>query len=309
MKISAEERKTLKGQGILSCRDGEHFAVRVITGNGVMTAKQLEAVSEIAKAYGSGEVCFTTRLTVEIMNVPYENLTAVQQALKDNGLQSGGTGARVRPIAACKGTYCVFGLTDTQSVAQELHEKFYEGYRNVVLPHKFKIAVGGCPNNCMKPDLNDVGLVGARRPRVNIDVCRGCKKCLVETVCPPQSAQCKDGKMHIDDEKCVRCGKCIAKCPFGAIETQEEGFRIYLGGRWGKARRMGDRLNGIYSREKAVEIVEKVILLFKATAYAGERLGAMIDRVGIDYVVKELEGDDLLKRRDEIAAAPVLTRV
>ena len=33
-----------------------------------------------------------------------------------------------------------------------------------VLPHKFKIAVGGCPNNCVKPDLNDLGIVGQRVP-------------------------------------------------------------------------------------------------------------------------------------------------
>jgi sulfite reductase beta subunit-like hemoprotein len=26
---------------------------------------------------------------------------------------------------------------------------------NEVLLHKFKIALGGCPNNCVKPDLND----------------------------------------------------------------------------------------------------------------------------------------------------------
>ena len=32
------------------------------------------------------------------------------------------------------------------------------------LPHKFKIAVGGCPNNCVKPDLNDLGIIGQRVP-------------------------------------------------------------------------------------------------------------------------------------------------
>ena len=53
---------------------------------------------------------------------------------------------------------------------------FYEGYREVALPHKFKIAVGGCPNNCVKPDLNDVGIIGQRIPNVNADVCKGCKK-------------------------------------------------------------------------------------------------------------------------------------
>ena len=34
----------------------------------------------------------------------------------------------------------------------------------VKLPHKFKIAVGGCPNNCVKPNLNDLGIIGQRVP-------------------------------------------------------------------------------------------------------------------------------------------------
>ncbi len=309
MKLSQEERKTLKGQGILSCRDGEHFAVRVITGNGVMTAKEVEAVSKAAATFGAGKVAFTSRLTVEIMDVPHENLSGLLDALHEAGLETGGTGAKVRPVVACKGTYCVFGLCDTQGLAQQIHDTFYKGWRAAKLPHKFKIAVGGCPNNCMKPDLNDVGLIGARMPRVNLDVCRGCKKCAVEPVCAPQSARLADGKMHIDSAKCVMCGKCIAKCPFGAIETQQEGFRIYIGGRWGKARRVGDRLPGIYTRDEALEMIEKVLLYFKKTAFAGERLGAMIDRVGFETVAAALEGNALLAERDEILAAPIQTRV
>ena len=32
--------------------------------------------------------------------------------------------------------------------------------------HKFKIAVGGCPNNCVKPDLNDLGIIGQMVPKL-----------------------------------------------------------------------------------------------------------------------------------------------
>lgn len=63
---------------------------------------------------------------------------------------TGGTGAKIRPIVACKGTTCVFGLLDSQGIAKRLHERYFEGWGNVALPHKFKIAVGGCPNNCVK---------------------------------------------------------------------------------------------------------------------------------------------------------------
>ena len=59
------------------------------------------------------------------------------------------------------------------------------------LPHKFKIAVGGCPNNCVKPDLNDLGIVGQLIPNFDEDECNGCKKCSVVTACPMKACKWK----------------------------------------------------------------------------------------------------------------------
>ena len=42
--------------------------------------------------------------------------------------------------------------------------RFYIGWHGVKLPGKFKIGVGGCPNNCIKPNLNDLGVAGAILP-------------------------------------------------------------------------------------------------------------------------------------------------
>jgi len=47
-------------------------------------------------------------------------------------------------------------------LAKRIHKEFYEGWRTVKLPHKFKIGVGGCPNSCIKPSLNDFGVEGRR---------------------------------------------------------------------------------------------------------------------------------------------------
>ena len=52
---------------------------------------------------------------------------------------------------------------------------FYEGFQDVALPHKFKIAVGGCPNNCVKPNLNDVGIIGQRIPEVTANSAKAAK--------------------------------------------------------------------------------------------------------------------------------------
>ena len=130
----------------------------------------------------------TTRQTVEIQRVPYASIDALIADLAKAGLETGGTGPKVRPIVSCKGTTCVFGLIDTFGLSREIHERFYRGYHGVKLPHKFKIAVGGCPNNCVKPDINDLGIVGQRVFVPNTELCRGCKSCAVEKTCPMGAA-------------------------------------------------------------------------------------------------------------------------
>ena len=132
------------------------------------------------------------------------------------------------------------------------------------LPHKFKIAVGGCPNNCVKPDLNDLGVIGQRIPQIQLDKCRGCKVCQIEETCPIHVAKMEDGKIHIDPEACNHCGRCVGKCPFKAVEDHIDGYRIYIGGRWGKKVAQGRYLDKVcIDRQEVMDVIEKAILLFR----------------------------------------------
>ncbi len=302
MAIPASEIKRVKGMGFLHNRGTETFSGRVLTGNGVLTAKQMEAICKAAEACGNGDVAFTSRLTVECPGIALEDIPKFQAMLGEAGLETGGTGSKVRPVVACKGTTCVFGLYDTQGLAQELHQRFYKGYHHVTLPHKFKIAVGGCPNNCMKPDLNDLGIVGQRVPRLNPETCRGCKVCSVESKCPMGAAKL-DPQSHLcvlDPEICNNCGRCVKDCPFGAVEHEETLYKVYVGGRWGKKTRIGDPLRHLFTREELLDLVEKAILLFKSKGQTGERFGQTVERLGLEKVEKMLLSDSLLRRKEEI---------
>ena len=273
-KIPQSEITRVKGLGFLwDKRTADRFNGRVITRNGKITAEECAVVAEAAKKFGSGEIAMTTRLTMEIQGVPFENIEPLRQYLKEQaGLETGGTGAKVRPVVSCKGTTCQYGLIDTYALSQKIHERFFVGYNQVKLPHKFKIAVGGCPNNCVKPDLNDVGIVGQRIPRVIPNTCN-------------------------------HCGRCIRKCPFHAIEAQTTGYQVYLGGRWGKRTAMGRCLDVIFtSEEEVLNMVEKCMLLFKAYGEPKERFADTVTRLGFDEVKKMLMSDELLERKDEILA-------
>jgi dissimilatory sulfite reductase (desulfoviridin) alpha/beta subunit len=246
----------------------------------------------------------TSRQTIEILGVPYEKIDEIMDFLSKAGLETGGTGSKVRPVVSCKGTTCQYGLIDTFALSLKVHEMFYKGYSDVKLPHKFKIAVGGCPNNCVKPNLNDVGIIGQRIPVYNSNMCRGCKDCKVEEACPINIAKVENGKLVIDKEKCNNCGRCIGKCTFNAIESGQKGYKIYIGGRWGKKVKQGKALEKIFASEtEALLAVEKAILLFREQGKTGERFADTIERLGFENVQSQLLSDDILKRKAEILGA------
>lgn len=291
--VSPEEIKRVKGLGFLQDkRYPDVFNARVITKNGKITAEQHRVIAEASEKYGTGVVTMTVRLTLEIQGIRYENIQPLIDFLAAHGLKTGGTGKRVRPVVSCKGTTCQYGLIDTFALSERLHELFYEGMHDVALPHKFKIAVGGCPNNCVKPDLNDLGVIGQRIPTVYPEKCRGCKKCQVELACPIKTARLENGKIAIPEEECNHCGRCKNRCPFGAVADYRDGYKIYIGGRWGKRVAQGRALSRIFTcEEQVIEVVRRAIELFRTQGVDGERFADTVARLGFENVEKILAAD------------------
>ena len=224
--LSPEDIKRVKGLGFLHHKGTNKFNGRVITRNGRITADECAAVVEAARLYGDGHMMMTTRMTIEVSGIEYDNIEAFRTHLGKAGLKTGGTGSKVRPVVSCKGTTCQYGLCDTYDLSEKIHNRFYIGYNGVSLPHKFKIAVGGCPNNCVKPNLNDLGIIGARVLQFDAEKCRGCKKCQIEAMCPVKAAKLADGKLVIDEQLCNNCGRCVGKCPFHCNDEGEYGCKI-----------------------------------------------------------------------------------
>ena len=286
--LTPEQIKQVKDLGCLQDKRYEDvFNVRVLTRNGRITTDEARIILDAADKFGSGKIAMTTRLTIEIQGVKYDKIPDLIAFLNQHGLESGGTGAKVRPVVSCKGTTCQYGLIDTYGLSEKIHEKFYIGYHGVALPHKFKIAVGGCPNNCVKPALNDLGIIGQRVPTVDLDKCKGCKKCKVLESCPVKAPTFEDGKIVFGAD-CNGCGRCMGKCPFDAI-SYTDGYRVYIGGRWGKKTAHGQPLRKLFtSEEEVLELVEKAICLFRDEGIAGERFADTISRLGFGYIEEKL---------------------
>ena len=111
----------------------------------------------------------------------------------------------------------------------------------------------------------------------------GCKKCSVEESCPMDAAKVIDGILQIDKDVCNNCGLCVGKCHFDAIEGGQVGYKVYIGGRWGKRTAHGKPLGKIFTdKDKALDVIEKTILLYREQGKTGERLSQTIERLGFE---------------------------
>lgn len=280
--MNSKEISDLKLEGYLKQKQGEYFSVRILSRAGNMNSQQLENISNVAKKYGKGYVGFTTRLCVEIPWIKFDDIDNVKEELKKYGLRTGGTGKRVRPLVACKGSVCTHGLLDTQDICGKLHDKFFA----VELPSKLKIGIVGCPNNCAKANLNDIGYMGQRLPRYHEDKCVGCGLCI--SACKSEAISKLENKINLDSNKCLSCGECIKICPKEAITCEKEGVSVFLGGKFGRKFRLGNKIEKIFKVEDIEKITDVILNYYKDNGKSGERFSNAIERIGWERVESEI---------------------
>ena len=113
-----------------------------------------------------------------------------------------------------------------------------------------------------------------------------------------------EGVLSIDKELCNNCGRCIGKCHFDAIEEGKSGYKITIGGRWGKRTNKGLALNKIFiDEEEVMSTIEKMILIYREQGITGERLADTIARIGFANIKAQLLSEEVLERKQEILEA------
>ncbi|HEY3397510.1 MAG TPA: 4Fe-4S dicluster domain-containing protein [Armatimonadota bacterium] len=279
------DRNTLKAAGLIGQKDPGRFSVRLRVVGGTVTAEKLAALARLSAQYGSGHVHLTTRQGLEIPNVRWEDIEALRGELWQAGLEIGGCGKRVRTITACQGDLCVHGLIDPQHLAGLIDGM---SCLPAALPHKFKIGLTGCPNACIKPRENDLGVTGEMRKAFAKDLCVGCGRCV--EVCPvPGVLRLENDRLGFEASRCVNCGKCVTACPTGAWQAAGVRYAIYVGGKMGRFPRLGDRLEiEITSEEQVLDLIRQVLLWFVEHAAAGERFADTVARLGVSTLAADL---------------------
>ncbi len=137
-------------------KDGTFSVIPRMWG-GVTSAKELRAIADVADKFNIPTVKMTGGQRIDLLGVTKENLPAVWQDLNAAGLVSGHAyGKSLRTVKTCVGSeWCRFGTQDSTTMGIAL-EKISWG---TWTPHKFKMAVSGCPRNCAEATIKDFGVV------------------------------------------------------------------------------------------------------------------------------------------------------
>ncbi len=145
--------------------------------------------------------------------------------------------------------------------------------------HEFRVSISDCPNACSKPQIADLGLIGARRPKVSESPCSRCKACL--DVCREGAISLpEDSPLVIDSGKCLSCGQCLKVCPTGTLQEEGRGYRIQVGGKLGRHPRLARELLGIRGMEEALKVIDRCLDHYQRHCLRGERLGEILERIG-----------------------------
>jgi nitrite reductase (NADH) large subunit len=137
-------------------KDGTFSVIPRILG-GRTTPHELRTIAEAAEKFNVGEVNITGGQRINMLGVKKEDLPAMWEFLTERGMLSGHAyGKALRTVKTCVGsTWCRFGTQDSTGLGIKLEEMTWASW----MPHKFKMAVSGCPRNCAEATIKDFGVV------------------------------------------------------------------------------------------------------------------------------------------------------
>lgn len=118
-------------------------------------------IANLMDKYGeNAELRTTNKQNAIIVNIPEENLEAIQQESRKLGLKTEHS-AFTRLGVACTGTeFCNLAIVETKARAKELFDYLDSKFPD--FQDQLMISVTGCPNNCAQYAVADIGLVGCK---------------------------------------------------------------------------------------------------------------------------------------------------
>jgi anaerobic sulfite reductase subunit C len=284
--------KQLKKNAFRVTKERGKTAIRIRVPGGHMEAKHFPILQEVAEKYGDGTVHITIRQGFEIPGIDMKYMKEINELIQPviEGLEinqvdpnTGYSASGTRNVSACVGNrVCPFANYDTSAFALKIEKAIFPNNRHV------KVALTGCPNDCIKARMQDFGIIGMTEPQYDSYRCVGCQACVNN--CRKRSTGAlsfENYKVVRDHDKCIGCGECVNKCPTGAwTRSSEKYYKLVIMGRTGKKnpRLAQDFINWI-DEESIIKIILNTYnyieeYIDKEAPLGKEHIGYIVDRSG-----------------------------
>jgi sulfite reductase alpha subunit len=242
-----------------------------------------------------------------LLGTKTEELQPCFDDLAEIGFDLGGSGSDMRTPSCCVGpARCEYACLDTLDVLYSITLEFQEQLHRPMFPYKSKIKISGCPNDCVAAVArSDISVVGTWRGDIQIDAeavkqyadegfdIQGEVIELCPTGCMRFDAATKT--LNIDNGECNRCMHCINILPKALRPGPERGATILVGGKapivhgamlsWVIVPFM--KMEPPYTEFK--ELVEKIWEWWDENGKMRERLGELINRLGMRAFLKAMD--------------------
>ena len=111
------------------------------------------------------------------------------------------------------------------------------------------------------------------------DQCQGCLAQPCHEVCPKDAIYIRRGQAHIDTDKCVKCGKCVGVCQYGAILRMERPCAAACG------------MNAIHSDEYGRAHIDQEKCVSCGMCLANCPFGAIADKAQILQCIQAIRSE------------------
>ncbi|MEK7245916.1 MAG: dissimilatory-type sulfite reductase subunit alpha, partial [Pseudomonadota bacterium] len=263
----------------------------------------MRKLCDIWEKYGSGLIAFHGQSgDIMFQGIKTANVQPCFDELNDAGFDLGGAGAGVRTSMSCVGgARCEQSNYNEQKAHRMVINSLLEEMHRPALPYKFKFKFSGCANDCVNAShRSDFAVLGTWADDMQVDQDefkkavkqRGRKEIIDQVInmCPTRALSLNDDDtLDVDNKSCVRCMHCINVLTKALKPGKVRGATILAGGK--RSLKIGDlmgtvlvpfmRLETEEDYEKLVALGRKVLEFWAENALDHERLGEMIERIGL----------------------------
>ncbi len=263
----------------------------------------MRKLCDIWEKYGSGLIAFHGQSgDIMFQGIKTENVQPAFDAFNEIGFDLGGAGAGVRTSMSCVGAArCEQSCYNEQKAHRLTINSLLEEMHRPALPYKFKFKFSGCANDCVNAShRSDFAVLGTWADDMQVDQDefkkavkqRGRKEIIDQVInmCPTRALSLNDDDtIDVDNKSCVRCMHCINVLTKALKPGKVRGATVLAGGK--RSLKIGDlmgtvlvpfmRLETDEDYEKLVDLGRKVLEFWAENALDHERLGEMIERIGL----------------------------